>query len=160
MKKAIVGLVTFAILAAVVLVFVLSRPTTKVTATAATPDQTNAQIRIKPAPEPGTVAFWNSIDAVGQNQWMEAQHELMGTVVGDVAETGEKWLSSVAPDVVYVEGAKCVGNLRRSETQVCEVRLAKKIEKMFYKCGNSRPTDVRACVMSMDTEVANEQKDE
>ncbi|MFZ0332510.1 MAG: hypothetical protein WAN10_11350 [Candidatus Acidiferrales bacterium] len=166
MRKVIVGLVVFAVLAGIVLVSILSHPSKKATATAAKLDQNQTQNQIKQdkaaeaVREPGTVAFWDAMDTGEEDKWMDSEYEFMRTVVGEVGETTERWLGSVAPDLVYVEASKCQGNLRPSESETCEVRLSKKMEKIFSKCSNSRPSDVRSCVVSMDPEVASEEKAE
>jgi hypothetical protein len=166
LKKAIVGLAVLVVLVGIVLVSVLSHPSQKATAAVAKLDQEHTQIQIErkkaaeAAREPGTVAFWGAMDAGEANEWMDSEYRFMRIVVGEVGEATERWLGSVAPDLVYVEASKCQGNLRPSESQVCEVRLSKKMEKIFNKCGNSRPSDVRSCVVSMDPEVANEEEAE
>lgn len=164
MRKVMVGSVVFAVLAGVVLFFIILHPSKRVTVTATDLDQNQTQNQIQQdkaaeaVREPGTVAFWDAMDTGEEDKWMDSEHEFMRTVVGEVGETTERWLGSVAPDLVYVEASKCQGSLRPSESETCEVRLSKKIEKIFNKCGNSRPSDVRSCIVSMDPEVAGEEK--
>jgi hypothetical protein len=163
MKKITIGLVAFAILVSGLIFYGVSRPAANVNATAATSNQTNSAATIdpvqvpKPTLDPGTVASWNSVDADSQEQWMDSQHELMRVSAGELAVTQERWLSAVAPELVYAEASKCGGNLRPSETNVCEVRWSKKMQRMFQKCGDQRPSDMRGCVLEMDPEVARQE---
>ncbi|MFI5126356.1 MAG: hypothetical protein ACHQJX_05985 [Candidatus Acidiferrales bacterium] len=166
MKKAIVGLAVLAVLAGMVLVSVLSHPSQKVTATVAKLDQEHTQIQVKQekaaeaAREPGTVAFWDAMDAMEEDKWLDSEYDFMRTVVGPIGEDTEKWLGLTAPDLVYVEASKCGGNLRPSESVVCEERLGKKFKNIFDKCNDLRPSDQRSCVVGMDPEMEKQEKAE
>jgi len=160
MKKAM----TLAGFMAVALVLDISCQTQK------TAIQEKATIQ-EPTPQPsatvkpteGTVAWWDDAavwDSGSRERWLDSEYQFMHTVVGPVAGTTERWLGSVAPDLVYVEANKCKGNLRLSESEACEIKLSKKMGKIFHKCSDSRPSDVRSCVVSLDPEVGSEEKAE
>jgi hypothetical protein len=163
MKKAIWA--GFIVLAVLLLVSVIL-PRTQKAAVQENQEKVTVQEKVaQPSATPtvGTVAWWDddavwSNDSGGRDKWLDSEYEFMHSVVGPVAETTERWLGSVAPDLVYVEASKCKGNLRLSESEACEIHLSKNMEKIFRKCGDSRPSDVRSCVVGMDPEVGSEEK--
>jgi len=163
MKKGmtLAGFMALVMLALVLAVSCQTQKTSTQTQTAIREQTTPPSATVKPAE--GTVAWWDDDtvwDSGSRDRWLDSEYQFMHTVVGPVAGTTERWLGSVAPDLVYVEANKCKGNLRLSESEACEIKLSKKMEKMFHKCSDSRPSDVRSCVVSLDPEVGSEEKAE